>query len=219
MRISLDKIEEIRSDPEAYRQAVEAGEKGFARPGRHAIMQNALQKWHRGELTVEQARAEMISKCQKRFEAKPGLSTVVRRFDQYVENYQVMETETPLAPIRVSVQLPSGVDPRFRVTGTVRRLDRHSDGTYTAWLFEKTRANWQGELRLPLILNATAAKLNVNIEDLKIGVYCFSDDSAQTFSFTEAQVTNARKELGALLVNLWSLVQEEPLPVQIAFDL
>src|SRR5437016_3056058 len=140
MRISLDEIEEIRSDPEAYREAIEAGEEGFARPGRHAVMQNSLLKWHRGDLTIEQAREEMVTKCKERFKAPEGLNTVVRRFDQYVASYQGLNPETPLARIRVSVLLPSTVDPRFRITGTVRRLDRHSDGTYTAWLFERTRS-------------------------------------------------------------------------------
>jgi hypothetical protein len=219
MRISLDEIEEIRLDPDAYREAVEAGQECYRRTGRHAVMQNALVKLHRSELTAAEARDVIITKCKERFKDNSGLSPLLRRYDQYVASYNALNTETPLAGTLVSVLMPSGVDPRFKITGTVRRMDRHKDGTYTAWLFERSLADWQTQLKLPLIADALVAKLNLNYEDLEIGIYCFQDSSSQTFSFTEVQIESAQSELASLLMNLSSLVQNEPLPDQTVLDL
>jgi len=219
MRLALDDLEEARANPEEFRKKVETGQEGFMRPGRHAIMQNALQRWHKGEITIDQARTEMISKCEQRFKAQEGLKAVTRHFDQYVVRYQGLDNETPLVRMRVSVPLPTGADPRFKITGNVRRLDRSADGMYTAWLWEKTQADWKTQLRLPLIQAALAARLNVDIEEIEVGIYCFQDNTNQTFSFTQTDVDNARHELETLLISLAPLVEQESLPAQTILDL
>jgi hypothetical protein len=213
MRISLDDLEAIRDDPNAFREQVEAEEEKYVRPGRHFYMQNALLKWHKSKVSVDEARKEIIEKCE-RFKDEAELKRTIRKFDRYVEDYETLDTKTHLTRLRVKVPLPKGVDRRFEITGEVRRVDRNPDGTYTAWLFYKERADWQKMIHLPLFQNAVANRLNFELDEIEIGIYCFADGSKLRYRFSQGQIDAAQAELQKLLIELASLAEREPFSPQ-----
>ena len=219
MRIPFNDLEELRADPQAFRRRVEQGLGSAARGGRYAIMQNALLQWHKGGVALGSLRADMIAKCEQRYRPGAELQEVIRAFDEYVMRHQATGADTRLTRLRVQVPLPVGADPRFTISGQVRRLDRHPDGTYTAWMFSNKRSDWACQLRLPLIQEATRASLNLEPDEIDVGVYCFADGADPRFSFDEAQVAAALQELGQLLSELVPLVANEKAVFQLSLGL
>lgn len=218
MRIPLESVDAINDDPDAFKDEVESEEQGYARPGRNYHMQNALLKWHKGDLSLDEARQEVIAKCEKYRDTAESERTI-EKFDRYAEDYQeATDIQTRFVRMKVVVPLPKGVDRRFEVSGKVRRLDKHSDGTYTAWLFAKEADESPSPLHLPLFQNAVANRLNLDLDEIRIGVYCFGDGSRQIYQFDQKQLDAARNQLKTLLLELSSLAEREPMPPQMEMD-
>lgn len=218
MRIPLDRLEDIYSNPDAFvAEEKEEEEEKHIRPGRHSLMQNALLKWHKGGISADEARQEMIGKCEK-FKDQGELKRIIRKFDRYVQDYEESSTNTRFTRLAVKVPLPKGVDRRFEIGGQVRRLDKNSDGTCTAWLFYKERTNQHKNIQLPLLQSAVASRLNFDLDEIKIGIYCFADGSEAIYQFSQAEVDVARVELRLLLTRLAPLAEREPMPPQMEMD-
>jgi hypothetical protein len=218
MRIPLDRLEDIYSNPDAFiAEEEEEEEEKHIRPGRHSFMQNALLKWHKGGISADEARQEMIGKCEK-FKNQGELKRTIRKFDRYVQDYEALDTNTRFTRLAVKVPLPKDVDRRFEIESQVRRLDKNSDGTYTAWLFYKERTNQHKNIHLPLLQSAVASRLNLDLNEIKIGIYCFADGSESILQFSQTEVDAARVELQLLLTKLAPLAEREPMPPQMVID-
>jgi hypothetical protein len=63
----------------------------------------------------------------------------------------------------------------------------------------RKRGDWKNELRMPLIQSAYSMILNAELDEVKVGIYNFSDSSHQTYSFGRKQIRTAERELIRLL--------------------
>ena len=211
MRLPLNDLEEALDDPDGYIRRAQSTKKRFIPSGRQGVMRNSLLRWHKGKVTVDAARAEFIEKCSK---FQNGAAEVLDQFDGYVKSYKSAGVKSPLARMRVRVSLPDGADARFRIGAEVFRLDRGTDGLYTAWLAGKHSSRRNEDVILPLIQAAVADHLNLYLDEVEVAVYGFQDGADRRFKFTEDQVLSARAELLKLLEQLAPLVAKEPMPAE-----
>jgi hypothetical protein len=221
MRIPLDELDKILANPDAYCEEEvklsEGKKKKYVRPGRNAYMKYALQKWHSGALSEEDARAEVIQRCE-RFQGKSDTKRMLKKLNQYIEDSKNIDAKTRLSLFDIRVPLPKGADPRFKITGQVRRLDRNTDGTFTAWLYSEEYEDWNKGIRIPLIQDAIALKFNFDLDEIWINIYCFADCSSHIYRFTQAQVDIAKDKLNQLLSKLLPLAEREPPSPQIGME-
>lgn len=201
MKVTLSNLEEARRNPAAYKQKLLAAEKPFIRTGYNALLQATILQYHRESLTADQARERMTHKYHQRFTTPKGLGEITRCFGEYLDEYAAQNNLATITHQRLRLQLPADIAPNFEVTGKLPRLDTTSDG-YAVWLFSKGHADWQQELRMPLIQAAIAADLGTDMDEVTVGVYCFEDGRHTAFQFTEADSASATAELRTLLLQL-----------------
>ena len=193
MKVTLSNLEEARRNPAAYKHKLLAAEKPFIRTGYNALLQATILQYHRESLTADQARERMTHKYHQRFTTPKGLEEITRCFGEYLDEYAAQNNLATITHQRLRLQLPADIAPSFEVTGKLPRLDTTSDG-YAAWLFSKSHAEWQQELRMPLIQAAVAADLGTDMDEVTVGVYCFEDGRHTAHQFTEADSASAGAE-------------------------
>jgi hypothetical protein len=204
-------LEEALEDPEAFLRRAQDKKKPFIPRGRQGVMRNSILRWHAGKTSAKEARAEFIEKCKK---FAVGHGEVLDQFDKYVQAYESSGVKTSLARMRVRVRLPDGADPRFRIGAEVFRLDRGTEGVYTAWLASRQSSDWDETIVLPLLHDSVAEHLNLYLDEVEIAVYGFIDGTVRRFNFTEAQIQEARTALSKLLERLAPLVAKEQMPTE-----
>ena len=201
MKVTLGNLEEARRNPVAYKQKLLAAEKPFIRTGYNALLQATILQYHRENLTPDQARERMTHKYHQRFTTPKGLEEITQSFGAYLDECAAQNNLATITHQRLRLQLPEDIAASFEVTGKLPRLDTTSDG-YAAWLFSKSHAEWQQELRMPLIQAAVAADLGVDVDEVTVGVYCFDDGRHTAYQFNEADIASATAELRGLLLQL-----------------
>ena len=99
-----------------------------------------------------------------------------------------------MVDFKVNMSLPSGF---LELRGEIGRVDITATG-YRAVLFGRPAANWQQQLRMPLIQVAIGQMYGRPTEDVAVGFQELDGSNLQTIIFTAAQTTSAQRRFRAL---------------------
>jgi hypothetical protein len=212
MRLTLADLDEALLDPEEFveqRRVSTGGKRPKGRYNRPQARRDIALNWHLGRITEAEARAQFVKKC---LEYESDSKLLVAELDTYFENHRDSPSKTKQVRRSVDIALPGVIDPRFSIGTKIDRLDRNSDGTYTAVLMAAERRNWSRGFRLPVIQLSVAAKYNRPLSEVDVTVYCFDDGNEYRYQFTQDDVDAALEDMRQLLVRLEPLVASETLP-------
>jgi hypothetical protein len=96
------------------------------------------------------------------------------------------------------IRLTASNDPELILTGEVGRADLRGGGRYAAWLFADKPFDWRGELRMPLMQHAVAARHGVDSDVVSVGFYFFETAEHQEQAFARTQIEAAREQVTEL---------------------
>lgn len=99
-----------------------------------------------------------------------------------------------MVDFKVNISLPSGF---LELRGEIGRVDVTAIG-YRAVLFGKPAANWQKQLRMPLIQVAIGQMYGRPTEDVAVGFQELDGSNLQTIIFSAAQTASAQRRFCAL---------------------
>lgn len=207
MKIPLRELEEARHDPRAYLQRqrrAAQGEIRFNPKNKHQTLKRAIYVFHKSN-DLQAAHDYLEKSYLKQFKQTKDLILYAEKLEKCAIEFNQSGATVFKVNDRLVVPLPQDLnDAGVIVSGEIPRVDLTDDG-YTAWLFSKKTEQWEDELRLPVIQFAYAQILGAIEDEIKIGVYDFSQGTQKLFSFPEQQLSIAQNEFHELLKQILKL--------------
>jgi tetratricopeptide (TPR) repeat protein len=205
MKIPLRELEEARQNPDAYlNKKSNANGLGFNPRSKFRVFVMAIYNFHRSGNDLSKAQ-DYLEKGFNKFKSQKDLIPYIHLLEHYASDFK--DSGAVVFKVRDNISVPLNSKFKkagFRLSGEIPRLDITSDG-YAAWLFSNKAVDWKNELRLPIIQGAYAELLNVEIQDIKVNTYDFSQQLENSFQFTKWRITKARRELNKLLKMIQNL--------------
>ena len=193
MKIPHRDLEEARLNTSAYLRKLSDGVRLGFRPSLFRAWQLTIYRYH-------QTKNEAAAKADLRQRFKQFASGA-RQFDDYCESlekyfrdYQTLKHVVIDTAARISLNLGRDLD----MVGEVSRLDVSLDGGYSALLIMSRRpANWEDELRMPLLQKYFAEMFSVSPQQTKVGIYVI-DENHEFKSYSLNDIRDAELEARSL---------------------
>jgi hypothetical protein len=199
MKISLRDLETARANPTAYgQQLASSSYPGIMSRSYYMDWRDAVLRWHTSGNSPLVIRSGLENTLEARFKNQQRIAETLDRFDTYVEHYSGSGLRNQRVRMDVVVPITLGLSDRFVVSGEVTRLDR-AGYRYVACLIASKEAEWKTELRMPLIQDAVAKKLNLDDDEVSVAVYCFGEGTYDEFAYSDAEIQAAYGELAQIL--------------------
>ena len=191
MKISHRELEECRRSPSTWwqgRQSVSA----LRTFGYGQALLNAIHRYHRTD-SARQARSHLCQMIDRNFTNEKRIDDLEADFESYIRWHRRSGIIVADSNIRLSYSIDSFLD----LSGLISRLDV-TDVGYRAVILGARRANWRGELRMPLIQTAISLKYGRPISEVAVGVQDLDGGAPEQETYTSAQIASARQEFRLL---------------------
>jgi hypothetical protein len=193
VKIHLRDLRAALEDPAGYVQKHKNAGPTKMRATKYGVFRNAVFEFHSCDL---QEAHNYLEDRFKVFKDQSDLAEYIVRLDAYAKDFKKLGTNIVQTRVNLALVLPDKFA-GFRVSGQVARLDL-SKG-YNAWLFVRGDSDWSSDPRMPLLQDAIARKLNVELDEVEIGVYDFIKGGHYATKFKASHVQAVRKKLVRLL--------------------
>lgn len=199
MKLSHRQLEACQRDPRGWLRAQESDR--FVRRGYDGYTKLGIFRFHRDE-DPDGARDHLrglLERCGYLTNERRQ-SRALEKLDDYIdwirtENVSVVEG-------RVNLEFPVNGD--LLISGRVERVDVVTGG-YRAVLLGDYRADWQQQLRMPLLQMAVAHHYWVPVEDVLVGVQKVDGSELEVVSFSKPERDQARADVLRLADQLRAL--------------
>jgi hypothetical protein len=161
------------------------------------LFQYAVRHYHKDS----DNRAVGIEYLERKFREhfSPGSRTeqrLVEFMDQLVNyfiSYERLGNHAIEAGINVSVDLGENI----YVCGEVFRVDLVTKGNvkYAVYLLIKEDYSWETELRMPLLQKHFSSIYGCSVDQISIGVYCFTTNRHESICFGQKEIAKADREM------------------------
>jgi len=196
MRISLSSLQEAIKNPRAFVRAQKKQRSGF-RYNRYLVLRGVALGYHaQNDLGISEALLE--ARLIQKFKSTKGNDECMEQLRDYVTEFTALGTTVAKVRNRIRVVLPDEYAD-YAITGEIARLDLHPAGGYRAWLLTNRAQNWRDEIRFPLLQEACAVQLNVDVDEVVPGLYDFSQSSYTELSYSKKDIQTARRKLARFL--------------------
>lgn len=201
-RLPLGDLEEARRDPGAYRRKLDAAEQKRFGNTYIGALRNAIYRYHRTQ-DADDAGRYLEDRLAAFGSARRNAETL-DQLDWYIDDITRRGWPAFQTGLRVAVPLPPEISPDLTCTGQVDRVDVVPSGGYAAWLFRsKAGTGWADELRMPILQHVLANQiLNVPLDEIRVGIYAFQDQWADSRCYSEAEAEAAYGGFENLLARL-----------------
>jgi hypothetical protein len=199
-RIPLRELEEVRANPDAYRQKLLSPSTSQFRASYFNALRDAISCYHRTNSAGQQAR-EYLKRRLRSFSDPHRRDDIMEQLEWYIREVEGRNWPTFVVRPNVSVPLKTKGNTPLSCSGQLGRLDLVPAGGYVAWLFKRDDlGDWEGELRMPLIQATVAGTLlSVPVSEVQVGVYAFSVRQVALRTFTDREIQEAHGELDRLV--------------------
>jgi hypothetical protein len=202
IRLHLREIEEALANPAEYRAKLTNRVVSNFRYSYFLALRNAIFRYHRPDTTLIQAR-EYLSDSLAGFKNASRADDTMDQFDWYVEHHHSCGLKTFDTRLMVEVPVPPQHGRDLACSGQVDRLDIRPSGGYAAWLFRsKDHLNWTVGLRMPLTQLAVAKKLDIDSQEVTIGIYSFHERYVEAIQYSTEEIAYAYTNFVELLSEL-----------------
>lgn len=192
MRIPHRALEDVRLNPEAYARRMARGGGEVHRTSVLRYWQLAVYEFHRRN-SVAAAEGYFDGACA-RFAKSARMQRKIQDYRQglreYVEQFRRSGHTFVAVGVRISLDLGSDI----QMTGEVSRVDVITSGGYGAYLIGRVSEQWETELRMPLLQHYFADEFNVDVEDVRVGVYSVDWGCHRERLFPRGEVSAAVRE-------------------------
>lgn len=200
MRISFRDLERARQDPRAFGQRLTSGSgDGPRRRGYFMDWRDAVLGWHSAKSAPVVARAELEATLEARFTGRGSekkREETLRKFDEYVDCFSILGLRAQRT--RMEIRAETAIAGGLEVSGQLPVLA--SKGTsYVGILLLSSEADWESELRSPLIQESIERALNLVPGETAIGAFDYKSGTFSQRTFSEAEITQAKDELDGVL--------------------
>jgi hypothetical protein len=126
-------------------------------------------------------------------ENRKMLEYYIKKLENYIIDYNRLGISNVAQGKRIKMNIKNS---NF-LTGEISRIDKKKD-IYEVFLFIKEEYDWKSELRFPLLQFHYAKKHNVDVEIVKVGVYCLEKDTHYSTSYSKVEIKNALDEISLI---------------------
>jgi len=195
-------LDEADADPTGYRARLYGPPRQAQGSVYFNALRNAIFNFHKPGWNAAQAESYLEERLA-------GASNAARRaealdqFRWYLEQYKALGWPKALTRLNLSIPLPPEAPADLSLSGQVARVDFAPSGGYAGWIFVSGTAHgWRRGLRMPLVQEALARRMNVTTEEIIVGIFAFRDRTVEHTSFTANEVAAAQASLERLLQRL-----------------
>lgn len=206
MKLPLSLLELARSSPKEVKQQMVTPRTWYPKPGYFGYLKYAIYRFHKYGLT--NAKLFLEEKLDDKFKNNKRIAQTIEDFEWYIDEYEKkvkqnwisIETQT-----NFMVPIPPSINQDFRCTGRIDRLDMVPTGGYSAWVFRQNEPDgWFNELRMPLIQLAIGHMLDIQPNQLYVGIYSFEERFVQAKTFTSDELKASFMEFANVIRSLES---------------
>jgi hypothetical protein len=193
-KISLTELEEVRSDPVAYKKKRDTTRSFFPTKSYFVTLKRAIYEYHK-ETNIS-ASINYLENGLAEFKSPTQCKKTIEDLMWYIGEYQKLNWPTILKRYNISVPLSTKYMDSLKLSGEINRIDMHPSGAYAAWIFSNRSAkNWISELRMPIIQNAIAVDLSAIPITVHVGIYSFEDRVVHIHNYSIEDIRIAHLEL------------------------
>lgn len=191
MRISHTMIESCLANPRQWYTSTSSAASHPYKMSYSRALQLAILQYHRVSLRVAQQYLDNLIK-KHHFKDVRRVTKMESDLLSYIR--WATSERVKMVDFKVNISLPSGF---LELRGEIGRVDITATG-YRAVLFGRPAANWQQQLRMPLIQVAIGQMYGRPTEDVAVGFQELDGSNLQTIIFTAAQTTSAQRRFRTL---------------------
>lgn len=200
----LRELDEAGADPAGYRSKLYGPPRRAQGSPYFNALRNAIFNFHKPHWTTVQAESYL----EERLARTPNAARKSEALDQfrwYLKKYRDLGWPTALTRLNLNISLSSRAPADLSLSGQVARVDFAPSGGYAGWIFVSGTAHgWCQGLRMPLIQEALAQKMNVTTSEIIVGIYAFRGKAVEHTSYSATEIREARASLESLLQRLGS---------------
>ncbi|MDP3510191.1 MAG: hypothetical protein Q8T09_19625 [Candidatus Melainabacteria bacterium] len=196
MKITLRQLTELCKDPAAFAARLSQEKQGFGKT-RYNYLRFAIDKVHRG-VSFQDAEKYLEDSMLNNFKTQKGNDVYIEQFRAYIRNTQ--ELNSTVVKVRDPIEIPikQNLKPLYTVSGQLARLDMLEHG-YGLWFLSTKTEDWTSDWRLPIVTAAYQKNMQVDADELTVGVYDFDAGEYSQFQFEQAQLDDALEKLNSSL--------------------
>jgi len=201
MRISHRELESCTRDPAGWVRAKVAPAAGGPRQGYDTVLKLGLHRLHLGQpLDVARQHVEQIFARSARLRKASRIEDALDRFEHYAE--WLRDSGTAVAESRARIAFEGfGF---LELGGTVDRVDFTESGPRGV-LLGRADADWDSQLRMPLLQLALADRYGVPVQEVAVGVQQLDGRGLAQRTFADEEVRKADEGLRRLSKRLQEL--------------
>lgn len=203
-RLPLRELEEASADPAGYRAKLYGPPRQAQGSPYFNALRNAIFNFHKPQWTTAQAESYLKERLARTPNAERK-SEALDQFRWYLDKYRALGWPKALTRLNLNIPLPPRAPADLSLSGQVARVDFVPSGGYAGWIFVSgTARGWRQGLRMPLVQEALAQKMNVTTSEIIVGIYAFRGKAVEHTSYSATEIREARASLESLLQRLGS---------------
>lgn len=199
MRISLRQLTELCNDPAAFAARIAQPKPSFGKT-RYNFLRFAIDKFHRG-LPFDDAEKYLEDSMLNNFKTQKGNEVYLEQFRTYIQNTKNLKTTVVKVRDQIEIPISSHLKPVYTVSGQLARFDMLENG-YGLWFLATKTEDWKADWRLPIVTAAYQKNMQVDPNELTVGVYDFDSGEYSQFQFDEQELSEALIRLNSSLDTL-----------------
>jgi hypothetical protein len=200
MRLSFSQLEQARKNPRKFGQSYKPGAINFSSKNFRTYLFAAIKRFHNGG-SKEEVLQFFLEKSKEKLEGQNHFQARLTHYTKILDSYcdtfpdqgcRVIETGK-----RTSLKIRDHV-----LSGKIERLDLRLASGYRATTTQLNKADWENELRWPLVQKAIAQELACSTAEVEVGVFCFEDGKYGYRTFSNEEILAAENEAEHVLTEV-----------------
>ena len=205
IRVPLGDLKTAFSNPARYVASFKPGSRGGGAT-RYGTFLHSIGVFHNNNGDLPKAQSYLDSEfTSKNF---TQLTDYLDRLDRYAQRWGQLGNTVVRYRDNISVPIPKSYA-NFRISGQAARVDLVGSGGYGIWMFVRDETDWSDDPKMPLLQFSYARRLDVAMDDLRVGVYDIEAGTYSTRAYSVNEVKAARDGVNNLLAALSSRFKDK----------
>lgn len=193
MKVSHRELTELERNPEAWALRRRSAAARRFSVGYDKVLSLGIRAFERHGSAPEARQHMQRILLRNELKKSQKIEDLMDRFERYVG----WRTSSGLSVMETAARLKCEIGP-VTLTGEVDRVELVDQG-YRGVLLGKSTADWQNELRMPLLQKALASRYEKPVESFAVGVQELDASGLQEIRFDAGQIEKAGARLAELI--------------------
>jgi hypothetical protein len=198
-KISFSQLESARKNPVAFAKSLTTPTGSNPRFSKYMAWQLAVNHYHKEKGDLSEALNYFEAIFMRRFVDNHKNKVERENWILELDAYAADDVKRKLTYVEHKKRVSISVTNKVRLGGELPLIKMNNTGGYSIYFFARESAQWESELRFPVIQNYVASTLyGVDLSEVEVGVYSLDLKKHLQRTFTQKEIDDAEKEIKAI---------------------